>query len=125
MPAKDNDRSSLKETTADVSDLAITQPMYPYLFVNLRERIDKDNGLLQHHVLDGPVLVVSSDGLHRRQALHPADDAPEHRVLVVQMLARSEGDVTKEKNICQQKSFSVEEPQMMLHLVKRVNLSPG
>ena len=93
------DRPSLKETTADVSDLAITQSTYPYLFVNLRERVDKDNGLLQHHVLDGPVLVVRSDGLHRRQALHPADDAPEHRVLVVQMLARSEGDVTKEKKL--------------------------
>jgi hypothetical protein len=31
-----------------------------HLFIDLGERIDKDYGLLQHHVLDGPVLVVNA-----------------------------------------------------------------
>jgi hypothetical protein len=31
-----------------------------HLFIDLGERIDEDDGLLQHHVLDGPILVVNA-----------------------------------------------------------------
>ena len=68
-----------------------------HLFVDLRERVDKDDRLLDVHVLDRPVLVVRLHALHVGERVQAADQLPEHGVLPVEVLAGPVRDKTEGK----------------------------
>ena len=65
-----------------------------HLLIDLRERVDKDDRLLDVHVLDRPVLVVRLHALHVGERVQAADQLPEHGVLPVEVLAGPVRDET-------------------------------
>ena len=65
-----------------------------HLLVDLRERVDEDDCLLDVHVLDRAVLVVRLHALHVGERVQAADQFPEHGVLPVEVLAGPVRDET-------------------------------
>ena len=65
-----------------------------YLLVDLGERVHKDDGLLNVHVLNRAVLVVRLDALHVGEGVQAADQLPEHGVLAVEVFAGAVRDET-------------------------------
>ena len=70
-----------------------------YLLVDLRERVHKDDRLLDVQVLNRPVFVVRLDALHVGEGVQAADQLPEHCVLAVEVFAGAVRDETELRKV--------------------------
>ena len=95
-----------------------------YLLVDLRERVHKDDRLLDVQVLDRTVFVVRLDALHVGEGVQSADQLPEHGVLPVEVFAGAVRDKTGMKMVVIYKTLPGNDSTFLAHNCDLLVLGP-